>query len=103
MRSEVLGLLNCNQRDTIRRSYRSLFATLIAPGFMACVLLLIVLGSRFAAKCGQLVVRAHFFVPASPHVILPELRQALISYQDYHMLLLTLAGTHRCRGTLGRR
>ena len=30
-------------------------------------------------------------VPGLPHVMLIELRQALISYQDYHMLLLTLA------------
>ena len=33
-----------------------------------------------------------FFVLGLPHVILIELRLALISYQDYHMLLLTLAG-----------
>ena len=33
------------------------------------------------------------FVPGLPHVILIESRQALISHQDYHMLLLTLAGT----------
>ena len=26
------------------------------------------------------------FVPGLPHVILIELRQALISYQDYHVL-----------------
>ena len=31
-------------------------------------------------------VRAHFFVPGSPHVILTELRQALISHQDCRML-----------------
>ena len=35
------------------------------------------------------------FVPGLPQVTLIELRQALISYQDYHILLLTLAG----RGT----
>ena len=33
------------------------------------------------------------FVPGLPHVTLIELRLALISYQDYHMLLLTFAGT----------
>ena len=33
-----------------------------------------------------------FFVLGLPHVTLIELRVALISYQDYHMLLLTLAG-----------
>ena len=33
-----------------------------------------------------------YFVPGLPHVILLELSQALISYQDYHMLLLSLAG-----------
>ena len=33
-----------------------------------------------------------FFVLGLPHVTLIELRLALISYQDYHMLLLTLAG-----------
>ena len=32
------------------------------------------------------------FVPGLPHVTLIELRLALISYQDYHILLLTLAG-----------
>ena len=32
------------------------------------------------------------FLPGSPHVILIESRRALISYQGYHMLLLTLAG-----------
>ena len=31
------------------------------------------------------------FVPGLPHVMITELRQALIWYQDYHMLLLTLA------------
>ena len=35
---------------------------------------------------------AFSFVPGLPHVIiLRELRQALISYQDYHVLLLTRA------------
>ena len=34
-----------------------------------------------------------YFVPGLPHVILIELRQALRSYQDYHTLSLTLAGT----------
>ena len=38
------------------------------------------------------------FVPGLTHVRLIELRQALISYQDYHLLLLTLAG--RVRGAL---
>ena len=33
-----------------------------------------------------------YFVPGLPHGIRIELRQALISYQGYHMLLLTLAG-----------
>ena len=32
------------------------------------------------------------FVLGLPHVTLIELRLSLISYQDYHMLLLTLAG-----------
>ena len=32
------------------------------------------------------------FVPGLPHVILIELRQAFISYQDNRMLLLTLTG-----------
>ena len=36
-----------------------------------------------------------FFVPGLPHVTLIELRLALISYQDYHMSLLTLAGHAR--------
>ena len=37
------------------------------------------------------------FVPGLPHVILIELRWALVSYQDYHiLLLLTLAGQY-CR------
>ena len=37
-----------------------------------------------------------FFVLGLPHVTLIELRRlALISYQDYHMLLLTLAGQLR--------
>ena len=31
-------------------------------------------------------------VPGLPHVTLIELRLALVSYQDYHILLLTLAG-----------
>ena len=31
-----------------------------------------------------------YFVPGLPHVILIELRQALISYEDDRMLLLTL-------------
>ena len=35
------------------------------------------------------------FVPGLPHVILIEWTQALISYQDYHTLLLTLAGQQR--------
>ena len=34
-----------------------------------------------------------YFVPGLPHVILIELRQALRSYQDYHVLSLALAGT----------
>ena len=33
-----------------------------------------------------------YFVPGLPHVVLIELRQAFILYQDDHMLLLTLAG-----------
>ena len=33
------------------------------------------------------------FVPGSPRAILTELGQALLSYRDYHMLLLALAGT----------
>ena len=37
------------------------------------------------------------FVLELPHVTLIELRLALISYQDYHMLLLALAG-HKGRG-----
>ena len=40
------------------------------------------------------------FVPGLPHVILIELGQALLSYQDYHMLLLTLAGIHLLAGVL---
>ena len=36
--------------------------------------------------------RAHCFVAASPHVILIDSRQALISYQDYHMRF-----AHSCR------
>ena len=35
---------------------------------------------------------ALIFVPGLQHVSLIELRLALISYQDYHILLLTLAG-----------
>ena len=35
---------------------------------------------------------ALYFVPGLPHAILIELRLALISYQDYDMLLLTFAG-----------
>ena len=46
--------------------------------------------------------RAHYFVPESPHIILIELRQALISYQDYHMLPLTLAGTSGAPGASAR-
>ena len=37
---------------------------------------------------------APYFVPGLPNVILIELRQALILYQDYHMLSLTFAGEH---------
>ena len=45
-----------------------------------------------------------FFVLGLPHVTLIELRLALISYQDYHMLLLTLAGLQRGpRAVLRRR
>ena len=33
-----------------------------------------------------------YFVPGLLHVLHSESRQALISYQDHHMLLLTLAG-----------
>ena len=33
-----------------------------------------------------------YFVPGVPHAIHIESRQALISYQDHHMLLLTLSG-----------
>ena len=36
-------------------------------------------------------------VPLRPHILI-ELRQALVPYQDYHLLLLTLAG----RGGAGR-
>ena len=36
-------------------------------------------------------------VPGLPHVTLIELRKALVSYQDHHMLLLTLAGRPRKR------
>ena len=35
-----------------------------------------------------------YFVPGSPHAILIEPRQALISYQDNRILLLTLAGEY---------
>ena len=43
-----------------------------------------------------------FFVLGLPHVTLIELRLALISYQDYHMLLLTLAGRRwPCIGIAG--
>ena len=45
--------------------------------------------------------RAHYFVPESPHIILIELRQALISYQYHHMVLLTLAGTYGRAGAGG--
>ena len=31
------------------------------------------------------------FVPGLPHAVLIEMREALISYQDHHMLLLILA------------
>ena len=41
------------------------------------------------------------FVPELPHFMLVELRQALILYQNYHMLLLTLAGTALARGLRG--
>ena len=33
-----------------------------------------------------------YFVPGAPHVIRTEPRQTLFSYQDYHTLLLALAG-----------
>ena len=33
-----------------------------------------------------------YFVPGLPHVVMIELGQALAPYQDYHMLLLALAG-----------
>ena len=43
------------------------------------------------------------FVLGLPHVTLIELRLALISYQDYHMLLLTLAGRRARHGRGGPR
>ena len=36
-----------------------------------------------------------YFVPGVPHVMLIELRKAPVSYQDYHMLLLTLGRRSR--------
>ena len=47
-------------------------------------------GVQAGAKLGT---SFSFFVPGLAHVTLIELRLALISYQDYHMLLLTLAGS----------
>ena len=44
------------------------------------------------ARCGRLGPSLSFFVLRLPHVTLIELRLALISYQDYHMLLIILAG-----------
>ena len=44
-----------------------------------------------------------FLVLGLPHVSLIELRLALISYQDYHMLLLALTGGVRDREPRGRR
>ena len=35
-----------------------------------------------------------YFVPGIPHILI-ELRQALVTYQDYHTVLLTLTGQHR--------
>ena len=36
------------------------------------------------------------FVPGLPHVMIIELRQVHFSYQDYSMLLLSLAGPEEC-------
>ena len=41
--------------------------------------------------------RPYYFVAGLPHMILIELRQALVSYQAYHMLWLTLAGARNRR------
>ena len=46
-----------------------------------------------AARFGVKRYARTFSVPGSPHVFLTELRQARISYRDYRMFLLTLAGT----------
>ena len=49
--------------------------------------------TRITAACyPHQVETGPYFVPGLTHVVRIELRQALVSYQDYHTLLLTLAG-----------
>ena len=49
VRSEVLGLLSC-QGSAVTSSFHSLFAMLIAPSFLACVLIMRALASWLAAQ-----------------------------------------------------
>ena len=54
--------------------------------------------SRFDGQLTRDGTYFSFFVPGLPHVTLVELRlpPRIILYQDYHMLLLTVAGRHMC-------
>ena len=51
--------------------------------------------TRIATWYAYRVEKGPHFVPGLPNVTLIELRKASILYQDYHMLLLTLAGQGR--------
>ena len=48
----------------------------------------------------EYVLSPFFCTRMTTCLFLTELRQALLSYQDYHMLLLTLAGIHLLAGVL---
>ena len=69
------------------RGFHSVLATMNSTQVVGCGIdgQLVVVDYAVPSSPGLLYP---YFVPGLPHAMLIELRQALISYQDYHMLLL---------------
>ena len=78
---------------TTTRLGRKLGADTLAVLKLSYVTMALIFAAPLVALLGT---SFSFFVLGLPHVVnLIELRLAFISYQDYHMLLLTLAGHKR--------
>ena len=78
----AVGTLNPQRGGSFPRQILAAPSPAFVPGLPTCC-------------AADRVEAGPYFVPGSPHVMLIELRQALNSYQDHHMLLLTLAGGAR--------